>query len=198
MVDPFPDAIGVPYPRISTEVVIVTHDHFDHNAVDLISGEFDLLTGPLPAESHGISFSFYPCFHDNAEGVRAGPNQIVRWQLDGLTVIHLGDLGHLLDQDLTRLLHGPDLLFVPVGGCGSTLDATQAGKVVAQLEPRVVIPMHYQEDGVRMHLDPVDRFLVGRHWVQAPELLLERQSLPNRRTVTVLDRYVYVPEEVAG
>jgi len=197
IIDPFPDVIGIKFPPISAQVVVVTHDHFDHNAVHQVSGDFEVLIGPIPSVVHEITFSFFPCFHDDANGVKAGLNQIVRWKQDGLTLVHLGDLGHMLDSELVSLLHRPDLLFVPIGGCGSTLDSARAGKVVAQLEPRIVVPMHFKQDGVRMHLDPIDPFLVGRQCIQAPELDLRLGALPEQRTVAVLDRYQHRPEEAA-
>ncbi|MDI3280264.1 MAG: MBL fold metallo-hydrolase [Bacillota bacterium] len=164
--DPFDESVGYLLPRGAADVVTVSHEHFDHNHVAAVGGRPLVLKGagvhslaPLgPEKSKGATIRGVASFHDSQQGRQRGPNTIFVFDLDGLRVVHLGDLGHQLTAQQVAELGEADLLLVPVGGT-YTLDGAGAAKVVEALRPALVIPMHYRTDALSFPLAPVDDFL---------------------------------------
>jgi L-ascorbate metabolism protein UlaG (beta-lactamase superfamily) len=166
-IDPFGDLSGAPmgwrYPPISgvrADLLLVTHEHRDHNAVEAIDGD------PHTIRAHAGTHEDTPVGtvvsvaseHDAEAGVRRGANTIVCFTLDGVKVAHFGDFGQAALRDEQRAAVGNvDLLFLPVGG-GPTIGADAALELVATLRPRVVVPMHYRTPQVDF-LEPADAFL---------------------------------------
>jgi L-ascorbate metabolism protein UlaG (beta-lactamase superfamily) len=106
----------------------------------------------------GVSVIGVPTYHDSDKGAKHGRNTVYLIEIDDVRICHLGDLGHSLDDSEAEPLTSADVLLVPVGG-RSAISATQAAEVVRQLEPRYVVPMHYAIPGLKVQLDPIDRFL---------------------------------------
>jgi len=168
-IDPFGDMSAAQgrglqwdYPAIEgleASLLLVTHEHLDHNAVEVVGGDPVVLrstAGRLPSP-HGEVVAV-ASEHDEAAGTERGPNTIFAFELDGLRVCHMGDFGQaFLREEQAGALTGVDLLFVPVGG-GPTIGARQAGAVVERLAPRWVVPMHYRTPRVGF-LEPADEFL---------------------------------------
>jgi L-ascorbate metabolism protein UlaG (beta-lactamase superfamily) len=170
VIDPFGDTSGFaargiefdypPIKGVSADVVLVTHEHRDHNGAEAISGDPAVLRlatwpreWPLEGELVGVASE-----HDPEAGTQRGPNVIFRFELDGIAVCHFGDFGQsALRPEQRAALGSVDLLFLPVGG-GPTIDAEQAAAIAAQLSPRWVVPMHYRTPRVGF-LEPVDGFL---------------------------------------
>jgi L-ascorbate metabolism protein UlaG (beta-lactamase superfamily) len=168
-IDPFGDmsalvrARGVQwdYPPVSAEaqVLLVTHEHGDHNAVDAISGEPHTLRSTAGTHESPLgSVTGIASEHDDAAGTERGPNTIFVFELDGLRIAHMGDFGQSgLREEQAAALEGVDLLFVPVGG-GFTIGAEQATLVVERLQPRWAVPMHYRTHRIGF-LETADEFL---------------------------------------
>jgi L-ascorbate metabolism protein UlaG (beta-lactamase superfamily) len=187
-IDPFGDMSGLTgrglqfdYPPIrdlAAELVLVTHEHSDHNAVEVVAGTPVVLrstAGHLQSplgEVVAIASE-----HDEAAGTQRGPNTIFVFELDGLRVCHFGDFGQRSLRDEQWQAIGPlDLLFIPVGG-GPTIGAAQALEIVAQLSVRWVVPMHYRTPRVSF-LETADEFLAGMDAVQRiPSPVFETQAL---------------------
>lgn len=150
--DPFDNSYGLKIPRLTADIVTVSHDHTDHNNVDIIKGVEDegpfVITGPGEYEVKGIFVQGLASFHDNKEGAERGENTIYRYDIDGIRIAHLGDLGHALTDFELSKLEGIDILIIPVGG-DITIDAKQATELISQVEPRIVIPMHYNIPGLK-------------------------------------------------
>jgi L-ascorbate metabolism protein UlaG (beta-lactamase superfamily) len=150
----YPDIEGV-----SADLVLVTHEHRDHNGVDRIEGDPMVLRSTAGRLQSPIGEVLAVASeHDDEAGTRRGPNTIFVFELDGVRVAHLGDFGQraLRDEQATAI-GAVDLLFVPVGG-GVTIDAEQADAVVERLGPRWIVPMHYRTHRVDF-LDTADAFL---------------------------------------
>jgi L-ascorbate metabolism protein UlaG (beta-lactamase superfamily) len=156
--DPFPPSLGPRLSRLEADLVTVSHSHENHSYVQAVAHTPYVIEGPGEYEVGGVSVLGLPTFHDASSGAQRGRNTVYVIELDDVRVCHLGDLGHkLVDSDL-EALGAIDALLVPVGG-GTALNATQAAEVVRQVEPRVVVPMHYAHPAIRKELEPLERFL---------------------------------------
>ncbi|MGI6486480.1 MAG: MBL fold metallo-hydrolase [Thermoanaerobacterales bacterium] len=156
--DPFDGSVGYKIPKIEADVVTVSHDHYDHNYVDCVQGDPNVIRNVGQYQQNGISIKGVSSFHDEAKGSKRGPNVIFVYGIDGLQICHLGDLGHLLSKAQVEEIGKVDVLLVPVGGT-FTLDAEGAVAVIQQLSPRVTIPIHFKTSAVSMPIAPVDEFL---------------------------------------
>ena len=159
LIDPFDKKIGLKPPRINDTVVLVTHDHHDHNAVEDTDQESFIIKGPGEYEKSGIQIVGISSFHDNETGAKRGLNTIYVIKMEDITLCHLGDLGqHELTDEQIETIGGVDILFVPVGGT-YTVDGKQAVGIVKQIEPKIIIPMHYKVPGLTVDLDGPQAFL---------------------------------------
>ncbi len=147
------------------DIVTISHDHADHNYVAGVPGNPVVVTEST--EVSGISFRAIDSYHDDARGTERGPNRIVCFEVDGIRVCHLGDLGHLLSTEQASSIGDVDVLLIPVGG-HFAIDAQGATQVIDRLQPAVVIPMHYKTPKVDFPIGPVDDFLAGKQNVEDP------------------------------
>ncbi|MGD0576875.1 MAG: MBL fold metallo-hydrolase [Candidatus Staskawiczbacteria bacterium] len=159
VIDPYDEKIGLKLPNLSADIVLVTHNHFDHNNVKAVKGEPFVIDGPGEYEVKEVFINGIPSFHDDKEGKERGQNTIYVIEAEDLRFCHLGDLGQklLTDEQLERI-DAIDVLMIPVGG-GPTIDSSTAQKIISQIEPRIVIPMHYKLPKLNMEFDDVSKFL---------------------------------------
>lgn len=187
LTDPFGKEVGYKLPQEAVDVVTVSHDHYDHNAVHLLPGSPQVIREAGIHRAKGIEIRGIEVFHDEARGAKRGKNIIFTWEMDGVRLCHLGDLGHVLDQEAVAALADVDLLMIPVGGV-YTIDAAAAARVVEQLKPRLVLPMHYKTPSLSFELAPVDDFARRYDRVRREKALrLDRDSLPQQMEVVILD-----------
>lgn len=191
VIDPFsPDAIGLKFPKdLEANVVLQSHDHADHNYVDHVGGNPIVFNGPGEYEIKGIAVTGIASFHDNSEGLERGKNTIFNVTIEGLNIVHLGDLGQTkLTEEQVSTIGQTDILLIPVGG-QFTIDSKQAAGIVAQLEPKMVIPMHYFVEGLKFQLDPVDNFLKemgAEAVVPVAKLTITKEKLPEEMEIVIL------------
>ena len=134
--DPFGD-IGFPLKRAECDFVLSSHGHFDHNNFGGVKG------GRIITET-ACGFNAIPCFHDEAHGKLRGKNNAFFFDLDGLRVLHLGDLGEpFTEENAEKFKVGADMLFIPVGG-NYTIDGATAAKYAKAIGAKVTVPMHYK------------------------------------------------------
>jgi len=156
--DPFDKSIGLKVPNFEADIVTVSHSHFDHNNVASIRGTPYIIKTAGEYDLRGVTIYGVESFHDDKQGKERGVNIIYRIDMDDVSIVHLGDLGQILDNKQLEMLAGTDVLLIPVGG-KFTIDAKQAMEVVSQIEPRIVIPMHYKLPDLKVGLDGVDKFI---------------------------------------
>jgi L-ascorbate metabolism protein UlaG (beta-lactamase superfamily) len=148
-----------PIEGVTADLVLVTHEHADHNGVEVIGGAPEVLRAQAGALDSPIGVvTGIASEHDPEAGTSRGSNVVFSFLLEGIRVCHLGDFGQAeLRPEQQAAIGEVDLLFIPVGG-GPTIDASEAAQVVEQLGPRWVVPMHYRTEAVDF-LEPVDGFL---------------------------------------
>jgi len=172
------------------DVVVVSHDHADHNFVKMVPGNPALVKGTEDQSVRGVSFRALATWHDAAGGRQRGQNMVWVIEADGLRICHLGDLGHALDDDQVAALGEVDVLLIPVGGT-FTVDATGATEVVNQVRPRIAIPMHYKTPKLGFDLAGVEQFLSGKSRVRprtaGSEIEVTKDTLPEPTEVVVLE-----------
>ncbi len=156
--DPYVTGGGLSYGEIneSADIVTVSHGHGDHNNVAAVRGDPAVVKGTT--EVKGVKFNGIPTYHDSAGGKERGNNIIFYFEVDGMRVCHLGDLGHQLGDKEVAELGKVDVLLIPVGGF-FTIDASVATEVCSKLTPKVVIPMHYKNGRCAFPIAGVDEFL---------------------------------------
>ncbi len=171
------------------DIVLTSHDHADHNETKSLPGSFQIVKTGGSTTVKGISIKGIPTYHDPSKGSERGANLIFTLSVDGMTVCHLGDLGHPLGaKELSEI--GPvDVLLIPVGGF-FTIDPKEATRVAEQIKPKVLIPMHFKTEKCGFSIVPVEDFLKGTSNVKrlkASEANYAKASLPKQTEIDVLD-----------
>ncbi len=185
--DPFNKELGYPVIPREAEAVTVSHQHWDHNAVEGFTTDPMVIQTPGDYELASVRFRGISSFHDKKQGKDRGKNIIFKISSEEIELVHLGDLGHVPDKNLVDAIGRVDVLLVPVGGT-FTLNAEEAFETVRLLAPRLVIPMHYQTPHLSFSLDPVEAFTV--HFdrvIKKPCLELVPEDLAGDQKVIVLD-----------
>jgi L-ascorbate metabolism protein UlaG (beta-lactamase superfamily) len=143
---------------VQADIVTISHQHHDHSCLERINGDFFVINEPGEYEIKGVSIFGIPSFHDQVQGGKRGRNTIYIYDIDNLKLVHLGDLGCQLTDKQISQINEVDILMIPVGGI-YTLDAKGAVAVVEQLEPKIIIPMHYKTKDLLFKLNPITDFL---------------------------------------
>ncbi|KKU12141.1 MAG: Zn-dependent hydrolase of the beta-lactamase fold-like protein [Candidatus Woesebacteria bacterium GW2011_GWA1_45_8] len=191
--DPYdPKMVGLKFSGVEADIVTVSHDHADHNQYQLVKGVKRVVMGPGEYEIAGISIIGIPTFHDDKKGELRGKNTIYIIEAEGLRLAHLGDLGHLLSEAEVEEIGQVDILILPVGG-EFTIGPKEATQVVMDIEPRVIIPMHYKTPGLNpdvfSKLVPVEEFLkeVSLTTERLPKFSVKKEELGEEQKVIVLE-----------
>lgn len=189
-IDPFDETIGLKVPSVSADILLITHGHYDHSNKKAVKNEPFIIEGSGEYEVKDIYIKGIISFHDEKEGKERGLNTIYVIEAEDMRLCHLGDFGQKeLTADQLEKIGDIDILMVPVGGI-FTIDAKGANKVISQIEPRIVIPMHYGLPGLKIKIDGVDKFLkeMGKKSVEPlPKLLIKRKDLtPDETKIVVL------------
>ncbi len=177
---------------VTGDIVTISHQHDDHNFVGGVKGTAQrpspfVIDGPGEYEVNGVFVQGVSSHHDEKKGQSRGDNTIYCFEMEGIRLVHLGDLGTELSSGQLEDVNGCNVLFVPVGGT-FTVDAAAAVKIVNQIEPQLVIPMHYRLPGLKFELAGVEEFLkeAGEEKNEVDKLVVSKDSLPENREVVVL------------
>lgn len=198
MTDPFdPEATGLKFPKVEADIVTISHHHPDHFNLNPFSDpkfvkQPVVVDGPGEYEIKGVNILGIPCFHDDKEGAERGKNNVYEIRIDGLVLLHLGDLGHRLTEKQSEDIENVDVLFLPIGG-KYTINSQVASEIVSELQPKIVIPMHYQASGLNEKnfagLTGVEEFLkvMGKSdVVPQDKLVVSKDKLAEEMQVVVL------------
>ncbi len=187
--DPCPPDLGYSIGKQTANVITLSHHHPGHSFSQDIGGDARVVSGPGEYEISNMLIIGVASFHDNDKGASRGKNTIYLIEMDEVSICHLGDLGHVLNDEQVEELGNVDVLLIPVGGA-STLNAPLAAEVVRQLEPKIVVPMHYQTEALKRKLEPVESFLkeTGVHDITPQaKLAVTKTNLPLTMQVVLLE-----------
>jgi L-ascorbate metabolism protein UlaG (beta-lactamase superfamily) len=195
VIDPY-DAnyTGLKPLKLDSNIVCITHDHRDHNNSSVVKGVEEgvgsfIINGPGEYEKNGINIVGIGSFHDDSNGKERGKNTIYLVTIDGVNIVHLGDLGQKkLTQEQIEELSLCDVLMIPAGGV-YTINAKDAPDIISSLEPKIVVPIHYKTAGLKFNLDPVENFLkaMGKEAQPVSKLSISDEKLPEDLEVVVLE-----------
>ncbi|NOW07901.1 MBL fold metallo-hydrolase [Clostridium beijerinckii] len=143
LTDPYKKMLGYKLPEMEADIVSTSHNHSDHNNINIVKSSFIHINEPGNFLEHGIEIKGVQTFHDKTSGSKRGKNTIYNFKIDDINICHCGDLGHLLNSEQIEKIGNVDILLLPVGGL-ATLNAVDAVQVMKQLNPTIVIPMHYR------------------------------------------------------
>jgi L-ascorbate metabolism protein UlaG (beta-lactamase superfamily) len=177
--DPYQDDIGFKMPHFEADIVTVSHNHHDHNNIGAIRGNPQIIDTAGEYEIKGVFIEGVESSHDAESGKERGGNIIYRIEMEDISITHLGDLGHVLDTKQLEKLEGTDILLIPVGG-KYTINAAKAVEVISQIEPRIVIPMHYKVPGLKVDIEGVEKFIkeLGIKPRNEEKLKISKKDLP--------------------
>ncbi|MDN5345018.1 MAG: hypothetical protein PWQ18_1132 [Clostridia bacterium] len=196
--DPYGPQVSPAATVVTADVVTISHEHWDHNYLEGVKGNPEVWRGLSPDGAtwekvdktcKDVHAYTVPAYHDDAAGAKRGKNAVFVFEIGDLRLAHLGDLGHLLNEDQVRQIGRLDGVMIPVGGY-FTIDAGQAWQTVEALKPRVVLPMHYLVPGMQgFPIAGVDEFTAGRANVRRfgeVKVDLRPETLPQETEVWVL------------
>jgi L-ascorbate metabolism protein UlaG (beta-lactamase superfamily) len=195
--DPYSNQIGLSLPGVSADIITTSHGHYDHNAVTQVKGTARraqpfVISYPGEYEVGGISVFGFPTYHDDKGGAERGENTVFTVVMEEVKICHLGDLGHELTNEQLEELGEVDVLLCPVGG-HFTIDPKAAVKVIQQIEPYYIIPMHYKtpqhNEEQFGEVQPLESFLKEYGTAPAPvaKLNVEKNKMPEETELVVLD-----------
>ena len=193
--DPFSPQTGLPQGeplqlgKVNASIVTLSHNHPGHNYVQGVGGNPRVVRGPGEYEISDVLITGVASYHDNKRGQELGRNTIYVIHMDDLVICHLGDLGHILQEEQLEEVADADILLIPIGG-PNTINAAQAAEVISQVEPRIIIPMHYRASTGESP-NPLDKFCREMGFEMAntqPKLTVTRSSLPAETQVVILTR----------
>ena len=185
--DPFDESVGYPLCNASCDAALVSHDHFDHNHTQVLTGPFRTISTPGEIEIGGARIRAMESFHDEKCGALRGKNLLFRVECEGLSVAHLGDLGHLPDEAQQAFLSGLDLLLLPIGGT-YTIDTPEAEALLRLLRPKHAVAMHYRTAACNFNIRTCDAFAQDTSAAYMPrEIEITRENLKTLPEVMILN-----------
>jgi len=199
LMDPFKtDFVGLPLTKDLADIVTISHNHDDHNDIGMVTGPVTrastfVIDKEGEYEIGGVEISAIKTYHDKAEGTERGKNLITYVRMDGVNVLHLGDLGHKLTEAQIEKIGSVDVVMVNVGGVMS-LETDEVMELMKELQPSYVVPMHYKMDGMtepfaKMHT--LQEFLDKNKFVVTGEpvhkIKVDPDSLPDDTQVLIMN-----------
>lgn len=197
VMDPFDSSMGFSMPELYADIVTSSHGHFDHSYIEGVKGDPEAVTTSGEHNVKGVDITGVQVFHDKEKGAKRGINNVYVFKgLEGINLCHMGDLGHILSFDDLQAIGPVDVLMLPVGGY-FTIEPDEAVYVAKQINPKIVIPMHYMSEnaskyeGYNLPIKSVEAFLdlIGDAQFM-DELIISKDTLPEKMQVVVLKEQI--------
>jgi len=179
-------SIGIPPPKVKADIIIISHDHFDHNQARVVEKENSIKVRES-REIDGIKIERIKAYHDKEGGRKRGKIKMFKIDFEGIRFCHMGDIGHVPDEGTIKKIGRVDMLFVPVGGV-FTVDAKEAMEIARKVDTRIVVPMHYKIEGLSLPINPLEPFLDMADFeirYVANEIEMERDDIPSEKEIWV-------------
>lgn len=190
--DPFSKDIGLKPPRCEANVITISHDHYDHNNSSALRGAPFVINSPGEYELKEVAIQGINSFHDAKQGKERGLNTIFIIKAEDVIICHLGDFGqNELTAEQVEVLGEVDILMIPIGGV-YTIDSEKAVAIISQIEPKIVIPMHYKIPNLNIKLQGIDSFLkeLGIEKDVVDQLIIKKKDLPKEETKVIVMKIV--------
>jgi len=188
-IDPFSKEIGFTPPRFKTDIVLVTHGHFDHANWQALAGDPFAITGPGEYEVKGVDVMGIETYHDTARGRERGLNTIYVIAVEGIRILHMGDFGEeKMREETLEAVGDIDILMIPVGGV-YTIEGDTAARITRKIEPAFVIPMHYKIPGLKPALAGPEQFLKemgAKDAAPQEKLTIRKKDIPEDGNMAVV------------
>lgn len=188
-IDPFDKTLGLRVPKVEADILLITHSHYDHANKKAIIGTPFLIETPGEYEIKGVSIKGIPAFHDNSEGKERGTVTIYKIEAGGIKICHLSDIGQKeLTPEQVEEIGEVDILMIPIGGI-YTIASKEAAAIISQIEPKIVIPMHYKIPKLKEPLEGIEKFLkiMGAEDIEPQKKLkIKLKDLPKEETEIVV------------
>ena len=188
LIDPFSKEIGLRPPKIKDDIILVSHHHYDHDNVSEANPEAFLIDGPGEYEKQGISVRGIQSFHDKSGGKERGLNTMYVIKAEDVIICHMGDFGQdKFEEHQLEEIGDIDILMIPVGGV-YTINYKEAVNIISQIEPKVIIPMHYKIKDLKVDIEGPDKFLkeIGLTPEKNDKLKITKKTLPVEETKLIL------------
>jgi len=152
-------SIGIPSPTIEGDIILLSHDHYDHNSIKTVEkAGSKIVRDERKRTILNVDIKGIKTYHDTNLGEKRGENIIYKFLIDNISFCHLGDIGHMIEKNIFEKIGQVDVLFIPVGG-NFTIDYKVAWDIINLIKPSIVIPMHYKIGGLSLPIDTLDNFL---------------------------------------
>ncbi len=179
-------SIGIPAPNVKGDIILVSHDHYDHNSVKSVEkNDSKIITDGHKRNIDNIEIYGINTFHDEENGAKRGKNILFKFIIDNITFCHLGDLGHILDDVTISKIGDVDVLFIPIGGT-FTIDNQKAWNVIKNIKAKIIVPMHYKIGGLSLPISGIDSFLKQKPYNVlhvGNEIDIEKEDLPQESEI---------------
>jgi len=189
VIDPYNKELGLRVPKLKADILLVTHDHYDHANTKAVEGSPFLIEGPGEYEVKGVSVKGIPVSHDNEGGTKRGEVTIYTIEAEDITLCHLADIGQKeLTENQLDEIGEINILMIPVGGV-YTVDAKEASHIVNQIEPQIVLPMHYKIPKLKEKLKGLDEFLKVegvKNGEPLPKLNIKKRDMVDEKTKVIV------------
>jgi len=199
VMDPFKsENVGLPFAKEVSDIVTISHSHDDHSAVENVTGPVTrqstfVIDKEGEYEIGGVEITVSKMYHDKVEGAERGKNLIVQIRMDGVNILHLGDLGHKLSESQIEKLGSVDVLMAGVGG-KTALEIDEMMELIKEIQPSFVIPMHYKVAGISSEYadrNTLEQFLDKNKFLVAGEpvhkIKVDEGSLPDDTQVLIMN-----------
>jgi L-ascorbate metabolism protein UlaG (beta-lactamase superfamily) len=175
-------SIGIPPPSAAGDIILVSHDHYDHNSgvKIVVKDDSKIIIDGRKRSIENTEITGFESYHDEVKGVKRGKNIMFKFILDGIIFCHLGDLGHELDNETINKIGEVDILFIPIGGT-FTVNDKQAWNIIKKIKPRIIVPMHYKIGGLSLPIAGPEPFLeqsIYKIIHVGNEIDIEKEDLP--------------------
>ena len=186
VIDPFDETVTYPPCDEICDAALLSHDHFDHNHVQTLRGDFVTIRSAGAYDVQGVRITAVDSFHDKKGGALRGKNLILRIEGGGLTIVHLGDLGHMPDEKQLEAMSGADIMLVPIGGT-YTIDTPEAEEVIRLAQPKHAVAMHFRTPDYDFNTSTCEAFTRDMQAVRMPrEVEITKENLASLPEAMIL------------